>query len=69
MRKAFRASALALILSCPAFAGIIHTPSAQPTPTPTPTNTIEESEGGEIHNPVTVEEVAVTLLQSALSLL
>jgi hypothetical protein len=75
MRKTLLASALVLALSCPAWAGIIHTPGApqpEPSPTPTTANTVQE--------PVTTNEdttgatkiltqIALDLVPRVLSLL
>ncbi len=41
MRKTLATAALLLALSCPAFAGIMHTPGA-PEPEPTQANTVQE---------------------------
>ncbi len=46
MRRTLTVAALVLALSCPAFAGIMHTPVATPPPPP---NTVQEE-------PVTVGE-------------
>jgi hypothetical protein len=72
MLKTLRASALLLALCCPAFGGDIPNPPAPQPPPPAPTNAVQEPEDGEILTPPTAQEttiqVALTLLQSALSL-
>ncbi len=45
MRKTLKTAALVLVLSCPAFAGIMHTPGA-PTPQPTPASVVQEPTDG-----------------------
>jgi hypothetical protein len=71
MRKTLTATALVLALSCPAWAGIIHTPgSPQPDPTPTPasttqeTTTINEDTTGATNS---LTQIMLTLLASVLS--
>jgi hypothetical protein len=63
MRKTLLTAGLVLILSCPAFAGIIHTPA----PTPPPSTTEAQ---GVIHNPSPDSEGSLLdLLESLLALL
>jgi hypothetical protein len=72
MRKTLTAAALVLILSLPAWAGIIHTPgSPAPEPTPTPASATQEPTedvtlNGEIQIPPVASE---SLTQTALELL
>jgi hypothetical protein len=64
MRKTLTTVALVLALTCPALAGIIHTPPVAPEPEPTQTNTTQEL--------VTTDEdsgAADTLIQTALTVL
>jgi hypothetical protein len=72
MRKALRATVFALALSCPTFAGIIHTPGT-PQPPPPPPSSDEPTTNGQMHYPVTTDEtttgVVLTLINSALTLL
>lgn len=72
MRKAFRATALVFALSCPAFAGIIHTPGT-PQPPPPPPSADEPTTNGDVQCPIETDEtttqVVLTLLNSALTLL
>jgi hypothetical protein len=70
MRKTLTTAALVLVLSCPAWAGIMHTPPA-PEPPPQPaTAAPEPTDGatlnGEIHIPPGVSE---SLTQITLELL
>lgn len=55
MRKTLMTAVLVLVLSCPAFAGIMHTPGA-PTQQPTPSSVVQEPTedatlNGIMHNP------------------
>jgi hypothetical protein len=43
MRKTLTTFALVLALSCPALAGIMHTPPIAPEPEPRPTSTVQNS--------------------------
>lgn len=71
MRKTLTTAALMLALSCPAWAGIMHTPPApEPQPTPAPASAIQEPTNeptfnGEIHTP----GLSGSLRQTALELL
>ena len=69
MRKTLTTAALVFVLSCPAFAGEMHTPPApQPTPmsaTPEPTTTDEDSNGAT----ETLTQLALDLVSSVLPLL
>jgi hypothetical protein len=63
MRKTLLTAGLLLLLSCPAFAGIIHTPAVTQPPSTT-------EEQGEIHNPAPeAEDGLLDLLESLLALL
>jgi hypothetical protein len=65
MRKVFCAAVLMMALGCPALAGEIHNPAPQPAKI-----TIQETTaGGEIHNPLTVAEIMLSLLSGVLPLL
>ncbi|HZI19777.1 MAG TPA: hypothetical protein VEY09_14395 [Pyrinomonadaceae bacterium] len=70
MRRTLTTAALVLALTCPTFAGIMHTPVAAPPPPPPP------SEEGSVTNaePETgatdgLTEAALSLLRSVLALL
>jgi|GEM_PF-2070909 len=72
MRKTLTAAALLLALSCPALAGIMHTPVAAPTPTPTPEATQAAptmDHTGETEAADGPVEAVLTLLEVVLSLL
>jgi hypothetical protein len=79
MRKTLKTVTLVLVLSCPAFAGIMHTPGS-PTPPaqpePTPMTTVQEpTDGttlnGEMHTPGIMHNPGVSgsLAEVALDLL
>lgn len=72
MRKIIQSSALALIITCSAFAGEIHNPYTPPDP-PSTGNSVQEPVGGEIPNPQPTEnivtEITLNLLTSVISLL
>ena len=64
MRKMLMTGALVLAFSCPAFAGLIHTPAPQPA---APT-TQETNASGEIHTPLAAIEAVLSLLSGVLPL-
>jgi hypothetical protein len=70
MRRTLTTTALLLALSCPAFAGEMHTPVAAPTPAPSSapepsmTNGEPETEAAD-----DLMQAALSLLQSVLALL
>lgn len=75
MRKTLKTAALVLVLSCPAFAGIMHTPGA-PAPQPTPASVMQEPPddvtlNGEMPTPGIIHTPGVSgsLAQVALDLL
>ena len=69
MRKTLTTAALVLALSCPAWAGIMHTPPAPvPEPAPTPTSTSQEPTNeptlnGEMGTPGLSESLTQTALE------
>lgn len=71
MRKTLTTAALLLALTCPAWAGIMHTPnSPQPQPTPTPESATRETTGGEMPNgEMHTTGVSESMTQIALELL
>jgi hypothetical protein len=70
MRRTLRTAALVLTLTCPAFAGEMHTPVAAPTPTPTPAQE-EPASNAEPETGSTdgFAEAALSLLRNVLALL
>jgi hypothetical protein len=68
MRKTLMMATLLLALSCPAFAGIMHTPG-EPEPPP-PTSTVQEATGGEtVNGEISTPDVSDSLTEVALELL
>jgi hypothetical protein len=68
MRKNLTTAALVLALSCPAFGGIIHTPSGTQPPPP-PTTSEEQNGTGEAPGPSSDEETATGAILSVLKTL
>ena len=64
MRKMLMTGALVLAFSCPAYAGLIHTPAPQPA---APT-TQETNASGEIPTPLAALDAALGILSGVLSL-
>ena len=73
MRKTLTTAALLLALSCPAFAGEIHTTGA-PTPPPQPSSAVQEptddaTVDGVIHTPGVTDALTQTVLAVIVSVL
>ena len=69
MRKTIQAAALMLAVSASAYAGEMQTPVTSPSSQTTSTQQDGATTDGEMQFPVTAPEVALGVLQTALSLL
>lgn len=68
MRKTLTTAALLLALSCPAFAGEMHTPAA-PTPPPPTSATQEPADGVTLNGVISTPDESESLTQTVLELL